>query len=300
MNKVWNGQLLNWIRTSANDAARTSKPVENSFAPHSVLSESLKGNAYSLSLPMDRDRTMANQTEDAQRIRILLLDEFSLFRASLARFLVSQPDFEVTAECGTPAEALEVIKGSTVDVVLLDFDLVTEHDSDFIAYAKQAGCQARFLIIAGALDARMSAQALKQGASGILLKSENLERLVWAIKLVAKGEMWVDPKVIQFLADELMDRYHRAPHQEPSYKAMEDRERNVLLGILEGLTNRKIGVAIGLSESAVKNVVQRLFGKAGVKTRGQLVRLALEGSLGIALPKAPPRLLSKADVEIPS
>jgi DNA-binding NarL/FixJ family response regulator len=52
------------------------------------------------------------------------------------------------------------------------------------------------------------------------------------------------------------------------------------MGILEGLTNRKIGGNMGLAESSVKNIVQRLFGKAGVKTRGQLVRVALEGSLG--------------------
>jgi hypothetical protein len=56
----------------------------------------------------------------------------------------------------------------------------------------------------------------------------------------------------------------------------------VLLGILGGLTNRKIGDNMGLTESSVKNVVQQLFRKAGVKTRGQLVRVALEGSLGTA------------------
>jgi DNA-binding CsgD family transcriptional regulator len=77
----------------------------------------------------------------------------------------------------------------------------------------------------------------------------------------------------------LIDRYSRFDEQ-GSTGCLEDRERNVLLGILGGLTNKKIGTNMGLSESSVKNIVQRLFGKAGVKTRSQLVRVALEGSLG--------------------
>jgi DNA-binding CsgD family transcriptional regulator len=83
------------------------------------------------------------------------------------------------------------------------------------------------------------------------------------------------------LADQLVDPYVQLDDQD-STPVLEDRERKVLLGILGGLTNKKIGVNMGLSESSVKNIVQRLFGKAGVKKRSQLVRVALEGSLGTA------------------
>jgi len=167
-----------------------------------------------------------------------------------------------------------------VDIVLLDFDLGSEHGNEFISAARQAGYCGRFLLVAGAADARSSAIALKLGASGIFLKSDTPERLLHAIRLVANGEVWVDPRVIQMLA-ELIDRYPQFDDQ-ASTGVLEDRERNVLLGILGGLTNKKIGANMGLSESSVKNIVQRLFGKAGVKTRGQLVRVALEGSLGMA------------------
>src|SRR5260370_40415524 len=81
------------------------------------------------------------------------------------------------------------------------------------------------------------------------------------------------------LAEQLIERY--PPFEDRGSTAtLEDRERHVLLGMLGGLTNKKIGANMGLSESSVKNIVQRLFGKAGVKTRSQLVRVALEGSLG--------------------
>ena len=222
-----------------------------------------------------------NGQTPANRIRLLLLDELGLFRASLGRFLGSEAGLEVAGECGAAAEALEFLKHSAVDVVLLDFEIGTEHGNDFISAACQAGFQGRFLIVAGALDVRKSAIALKLGASGIFLKSEAPDRLLHAIRLVANGELWVDQRVIRLLADQFIERHYHLGY-ETSDKSLDDRERNVLLGIVGGLSNRKIGENLGISESSVKNVVQRLFGKSGVKTRSQLVRVALEGSLGAA------------------
>lgn len=217
---------------------------------------------------------------DVNPIRIVLLDAHGLFRTSLARCLASETGFEIAGECGTSAEALEILSRSTVDIILLDFDLDIENaEKEFISTARGAGYQGNFLVVAGAPDARNSALALKHGASGIFLKSDPPDRLVQAIRLVADGGVWVDPKVIQLLADQLIDGAPPWQDQEMA-GVLEDRERTVLLGILAGLSNKKIGVNMGLSESSVKNVVQRLFTKAGVRTRSQLVRVALEGSLG--------------------
>jgi two-component system nitrate/nitrite response regulator NarL len=220
---------------------------------------------------------MGEQPEQ-DRIRLILLDDHGLFRASLARFLGSLPGMEVVGECGTSAEALEALNGSTVNLVLLDFDLGSERGNEFISAAREAGYRGKFLIVAGAADPKSVAIALKRGASGIFLKSEAPERLVRAIQSIANGEVWIDPKVVQLLAERLAEPYLQ--FDEGSTDLLDDRERKVLLGILSGLTNRRIGENLGLSESSVKNVVQRLFDKSGVKTRGQLVRAALEGSLG--------------------
>lgn len=206
----------------------------------------------------------------------MLLDEQALFRASLARFLASQPGFEVVGECGTSADALEILKASPVDVVLLDFD--RSRGDPFIPAARNAGYQGRFLIVAGTADAMDAAVALKLGAAGIFLKSDSPDRLVQAILLVTNGAVWLDQKMICVLAGQLVDRstpfdVHKTEDR------LTDRERRVLLGILGGLTNRKIGDQIGVSEGSVKAVVQQLFYKAGVRTRSQLVRVALEGAL---------------------
>ena len=214
-----------------------------------------------------------------ESIRIVILDDNGLFRSSLSRFLASEPGLEVAGECATCAEATELLNKIPVNVVLLDLDLGAERANQFIAVAFEGGYVGRFLLVAGSPDVRAAAMALKLGASGVFLKSEPPERLVRAIRLVAEGELWVDPEVIRRLAEQFVDYCPQLDSQSAS-ELLEERERSVLLGILAGLTNRKIGTNMGLSESSVKNIVQRLFGKAGVKTRSQLVRVALEGSLG--------------------
>lgn len=84
--------------------------------------------------------------------------------------------------------------------------------------------------------------------------------------------------MVQLLVDHIANQPARLQEQaRPRFQ--DDRERRVLLGILESLTNEKIGENIGMSERAVKNVVQRLFSRTGVRRRSQLVRAALEGSL---------------------
>jgi DNA-binding NarL/FixJ family response regulator len=216
------------------------------------------------------------------KIRVLLMDALGLFRASLGRYLSSESGFEVAGECATPAEALEILNGAggqTVDVVLLDFDLGTGRADDFIPTARSAGYRGWFLIVAGVADTRNSALALRLGASGVFLKSEPPERLVQAIRLVASGDVWVDRKVIRLLADQVLDTWPRSGINISGEK-LSEREQEVIQAIVGGLSNRKIGANIGMSESSVKNIIQHLFARTGVRTRSQLVRLALEGSLG--------------------
>lgn len=223
---------------------------------------------------------MNEQTQD-NGIRLLLLDDQALLRSSLARLLALEPGLEVVAECGDSAEALQLLCALPVDVVLLDFEHATDGADGFLATARRNGYQGHFLIVAETADARNSALAIKLGASGIFLKSEAPARLVQAIRLVANGAVWLDRRIIRVLADQSVDRL--TPLGEERFaNGLSDREQRVLLGILGGLTNKKIGENLGLSEGSVKASVQQLFYRAGVRTRSQLVRAALEGSLGAA------------------
>lgn len=220
-----------------------------------------------------------NNREDDNRIRLVLLHDHGLFRTSLARLLASEPDLEIVGECGSSSEVLEILNSRQADVIIFDFEFGPESATAFVSEARAAGYQGRFLMIAGRADAEKAAVALKLGASGIVLKSEALARFVQAIRFVANGGVWVDPAIIQLLADQCVNPPARPADHKPG-ELLQERQEKVLAGILSGLTNKTIGDGMGLSEGTVKNILQGLFFKTGVRTRSQLVRLALEGSLG--------------------
>lgn len=207
-----------------------------------------------------------------QRIRLLLVDDHPLFREGLARLLTSEPDFEMVAQCSTLAEALQLLSRSEVDVVLLDFDLGDEQGNHFILSARQSGYAGKILMVTAGMNATESSVALKLGASGIVLKHSSPSTLANAIRLVANGETWVDQKVIQQMADRLLQG-----GQQSLPRTLTEREDQVLRGVFEGLANKEIAAKIGVSESSVKATLQQLFHKFGVRTRSQLVRIALEG-----------------------
>ncbi|MGD1069897.1 MAG: response regulator transcription factor [Bryobacteraceae bacterium] len=209
--------------------------------------------------------------DKSNRIRLILLEQNALLRTSLSRLLASEPDFELVGECAASREALDLVRKTGTDVVLLDFDAGADSCNEFLSAAAGSVFSGRFLVMTTDADARTSAMALKLGASGVFLKSEAASRLVHAIRMVANGVIWIDQKVIRLLVE-------RYPLEwDTSYgEGLKEREQEVLQGIMGGLSNRKIGDQMDLSESSVKAIVQRLFKKAGVRTRSQLVRIALE------------------------
>lgn len=210
-------------------------------------------------------------------IRLVLLDDQALLRASLAHLLGSEPDIEVVGHCGTSAEALEMLRASPVDVVLSDFGHAAESGEGFLAIAVRNGFLGKLLIIADGAEPDIIAAAIRLGSSGIFVKSEAPHRLLQAIRVVAAGGAWLDAGMIRLLAYGSVNRSQQPPIERFRFP-LTDREHRVLLGILNGLTNKKIGQTLGISEGTVKTSVQQLFHRTGVRTRGQLVRVALEGS----------------------
>jgi DNA-binding NarL/FixJ family response regulator len=158
-------------------------------------------------------------------------------------------------------------------VVLLDFDLGGEHVSQFVAAARAGGFEGKILMVTAGMNATESSMALTHGASGIFLKHSSPGNLAQAIRLVAAGQMWVDQKVVQMLAEGVPQR------EDTLRNLLTVREQQVLQSLFEGLTNKEIAAQLGVSESAVKATLQQLFQKTRVRTRSQLVRIALESSL---------------------
>jgi DNA-binding NarL/FixJ family response regulator len=200
------------------------------------------------------------------RIRLLLLDDHVLFREGVSRLLTSESDFEVVAQCGTAAEGLDVLARTPVDIVLLDYDLETDTGTRFISAAYEADFRGRILMVTAGMNELQCSLAWKLGIAGIALKHSSPGRLLEAIRTVAGGGKWND--------QEAMARSTSSPA-----RALSPRERQVLRGVLEGQTNKEIAHSVGASLSSVKASLQQLFDKTGVRTRGQLVRVAVERSL---------------------
>ena len=211
-----------------------------------------------------------------QQIRILLVDDHSLFRDSLSRLLEAEPDFEIVATCATVREAVGVIDREPVDIVLLDYDLGDEQGSALLEEIKRRRADVRILMVTAGMSDAGTLRAFEAGASGIFLKHSPPGQLVEAIHKVMAGEMWLDSRAVRSFVAGVSGKAE-AP---PSPDALSARERNVLKAVFEGLTNKEIAVSLQLSESSVKAVLQQLFDKTGVRTRSQLVRIAIEQHTG--------------------
>ena len=207
------------------------------------------------------------------RIRLLLLVDYVLVRESLSRQLRLEPDFEIAADCGTAAEGLEALSRSPVDVVLLDYDAVGAQAAEFISAARQAGYRGRVLLLASEKDTASLFLPIRAGASGVFRKHSSLDSLPRAIRQVAAGEAWVDLEVLQHLARPVAER-----EGGNLYSLLTARQRQVLEGVVDGLTNKAIAGRLGVSEGAAKAILREIFRKAGVRRRSQLVRVALTGS----------------------
>lgn len=206
-----------------------------------------------------------------QTVRILIVDDHALFRESVARLLAAETGFVVVAHCGSIEEALEVIVRNPIDLVLLDFDLGRQNGMDFMRLAGQRGFHGKVLIVTARVDRRRSADLIKTGIAGIFMKHNSAASLAEAIRDVIAGHAWFDQ-------DLLLDAGGAGEGAKPATPAgrLTERERQVLTGVFEGLANKQIAGRIGVSESSIKATLQQLFAKTGVRTRSQLVRVALE------------------------
>jgi DNA-binding NarL/FixJ family response regulator len=204
------------------------------------------------------------------KIKILLIDDHTLFREALNRWFESEPDLEIAAHCASATKGVEILGQKPIDLVLLDHDLGKEHGFQFLTDARAKGFTGRVLMVTAGMTDAESVKALRLGVGGIFLKHNSPGVLAQAVRKVMAGETWLDPSSLQAVIE-------AAKNPEPAQdRPFTERESQVLRGVFEGLSNKEIGVRLDISESSVKAALQQLFQKTGVRTRSQLVRIVLE------------------------
>jgi len=205
-------------------------------------------------------------------IRLLLVDDHSLFRESLVRLLEAEPDLTIAAHCASIARAREILGKTSVDVVLLDYDLGDETGIELLRGRDLRKSNLKILMVTAGMRDAVTLAALNSGVSGVILKHSGPAHLIEAIRKVAAGEMWLDTGVMRSLISGPRERSKSVE----SARSLSERQSQVLLRILDGFSNKDIAAQMQISESSVKATIQELFNKAGVRTRSQLVRTAIE------------------------
>ncbi|MGA2753438.1 MAG: response regulator transcription factor [Terracidiphilus sp.] len=207
-----------------------------------------------------------------RQIRILMVDDHSLFREGLSRLLETTPDFQIVGQCATVAEAVSALSETPADVVLLDYDLGDEQGYRLLVDLRNRDSTVKVLMVTAGMTDTATLQIMEAGASGVFLKHSDPDQLVAAIHRVANDEIWMDTGAVRSLVAARNAQTDRLEHTRP----LTSRQSEVLRGIFDGLANKEIAWKLNASESSIKAVIQELFRKAGVRTRSQLVRIAIE------------------------
>jgi DNA-binding NarL/FixJ family response regulator len=206
-----------------------------------------------------------------QKIRLLLIDDHGLFREGLSRLLEAESGLELAGNVASVPEAIGAMYENQVDVVLLDFDLGEQTGLDFLTFLRTQRFAGRVLIVTAGLSNLDTLRVMELGAAGIFLKHRSPSDLVIAIRKIVEGEAWLDSGSLDALVAAAS-----VPNEVATPVTLTAKERDVLRAVFAGLTNKEIGTRMGISEAYVKAILQRLFNKTGVRSRSQLVRVALE------------------------
>ncbi|MEU5220189.1 response regulator transcription factor [Streptomyces sp. NPDC020807] len=216
-------------------------------------------------------------------IRVMLVDDQVLLRTGFRMVLAAQPDMEVVAEAGDGVEALEVLRSTAVDVVLMD---VRMPKLDGVETTRRICSQpdAPKVLILTTFDLDEYAfSGLKAGASGFMLKDVPPGELLAAIRSVHSGDAVVAPSTTRRLLDRFSPMLPSTGSEtraaDSAIQRLTDREREVMMLVAQGLSNGEIAARLVLSEATVKTHVGRILTKLGLRDRVQVVVLAYESGL---------------------
>jgi DNA-binding NarL/FixJ family response regulator len=215
-----------------------------------------------------------------QPTRLLLVDDHTLFRESLRRLLESEPGVKISGDFATAEDALAALReGLTFDAALIDYELqgaANDNGLDLVRRIRLLRPDAHVLMVTAGMGTADLVRAVTELNAGIFLKTEPTVELMLAIQRTAQGERWISSRASLAL---LSSHELSAVPERQGQEQLSARESRVLRGVLEGQSNKEIGAQLEMTESSVKAVLQKLFERAGVRSRSQLVRYAIEAQI---------------------
>jgi DNA-binding NarL/FixJ family response regulator len=214
-------------------------------------------------------------------IRVVLVDDQALFRAGIRMLIDSQSDLEVVGEASDGREGIAVVRAARPDVVLMDIRMPVMDGLAATAellHDESLGADPPRIVMLTTFDLdEAAARAIRQGASGFLLKDSDPEFLLAAIRTVHSGSAVIAASATRELFARFADSSTRPVP--PAFGTLTDREREIFALAARGLSNAEIAGREFLSEATVKTHISRILAKLALRDRVQLVVFAFEHGL---------------------
>lgn len=213
-------------------------------------------------------------------IRILIVDDHTLFRSGIKLVLQRHPGFEVVGEAGDGLEGVKRAKQLKPDVVLLDLHMSGTGGLEALRLLVEDMPEVQVIMLTVSEDAEDLLETLRAGARGYLLKNIDTEFLLESIQRAARGESVMSPQIAHKLADSL-----RAPAkpdvavENDNLNKLSSREREIIVMLAHGDSNKEIARVLNLSESTIKIHVQGILRKLNIAGRVQAAVYAVEHGL---------------------
>lgn len=221
-------------------------------------------------------------TEPAEKsIRILLVDDHSVFRTGLRMIIQARAGMEVVAEAGNREDALAAARQEQPDIILLDLDLGEADGTGLISDLLSASHRTRVVVLTGVREAEAHRAAVLHGALGVVSKETAAGVLVDAIEKVHAGEAWLDPLLMANVIGEV-SRAGRVVRDDPEaakIASLTAREGEVIACICAGLSTKGAAERLCISEKTLNHHLGSIFGKLGVGSRSELVVYAYRHGL---------------------
>ena len=213
--------------------------------------------------------------EETRVIKVLLADDQSLVRSGFRMLIDSADDMETVGEVSTGAEAVAAVRSRPVDVVLMDIRMPVMDGTEATRQITQLTDRTKVLVLTTFdLDEYVFA-ALRNGASGFLLKDALPDDLLGAIRTVAQGGAIVAPSATRRLLDHIAPKLPAGKGTDTSaLDILTEREREVLMEVARGANNAEIGARLYMAEGTVKTHIGRLLSKLQARDRVGLVLIA--------------------------
>lgn len=209
---------------------------------------------------------------------MLVVDDQELFRRGMTMLLGSEPGIEVVGEASNGAEGVELAKSAAPDVVLLDVRMPKQSGIEACIAIKETVPSAKIVMLTMSDEEADLYEAVKNGASGYLLKDSSIEEVAQGIRVVADGQSLISPSMAAKLIDEFKTMSKPDKVTGAALKLTE-RELDVLRLVAKGLSNRDVAQRLAISENTVKNHVRNMLEKLQLHSRMEAVMYAVREKL---------------------